>query len=433
MIGLARLENIFSARNYSAFAGFSLVVWLAHFQFGSGSGGFWLLFCLLVSCVYLFINRANSQPLAQWEKILLALLAVYVLIVFIGGWQLPEGLWGRSAWRAFDNTSRLILLLPFYFAWRKTPIPVYWLLAGAAAGIATVGGMQLWHYAQGSRGIISVTGLHISQGEAIAALGAMLLISAWLLYLQRRFWLSAMALAFWLLSLLSILLSGARGAWVAMALCALVALYLILSHSWRAMVITLAIGLIVSAASYYALDQSQRQRITSRFNNVTHTVDAYFNGKLLNNSPGQRIMMWEVSLISALEHPLGVGSGNFNSVINEMADRDPRYNPARRFGHAHNQFLNALVENGWSGLLATLALFFYPIWLCWRAYRQQSDNTNAKIYAGCGLLMLTSFIGSALTQALLSHHSMMLLFVVLLYFCCAQMRAWSKDGATPGR
>ena len=430
MIGLARLENIFSARNYSAFAGFSLVIWLAHFQFGSGSGGFWLLFCLLVSCIYLFINRANSQPLAQWEKVLLALLAVYVLIIFLGGWQLPEGLLGRSAWRAFDNTSRFILLLPFYFAWRKTPIPVYWLLAGAAAGIATVGGMQLWHYAQGSRGIISVTGLHISQGEAIAALGAMLLISAWLVYLQRRSWLSAVLLFFWLLSLSSILLSGTRGAWVAMALCVAMVLAFACANSYKLALVTLVFMFISFVAGYHVIDSNQRDQIRGRVTVAINEAKLYLHEDRFAGSSGLRLLMWHGAMEIVSNKPLGIGSSNFNAAINELADSDPRYNPARRFGHAHNQFLNALVENGWLGLLATLALFFYPSWLCWRAYRQQSNNANARVYAACGLLMLTSFIGSALTQALLSHHSMMLLFVVLLYFCCAQMRAWSTDGAS---
>ena len=430
MIGLARLENILSARNYSTFAGFSLVIWLAHFQFGSGSGGFWLLFCLLVSCVYLFINRANSQLLAQWEKILLALLAVYVLIIFLGGWQLPEGLLGRSAWRAFDNTSRLILLLPFYFAWRKTPIPVYWLLAGAAAGIATVGGMQLWHYAQGSRGIISVTGLHISQGEAIAALGAMLLISAWLVYLQRRSWLSAVLLFFWLLSLSSILLSGTRGAWVAMALCVAMVLAFVCANSYKLALVSLVFMFISVVAGYHIIDSNQRDQIRGRVTMAINEAKLYLHEDRFIGSSGIRLLMWHGAMEIVNNKPLGIGSSNFNTAINELADSDSRYNPVRRFGHAHNQFLNALVENGWLGLLATLALFFYPSWLCWRAYRQQSNNANARVYAACGLLMLTSFIGSALTQALLSHHSMMLLFVVLLYFCCAQMRAWSTDGAS---
>ena len=99
----------------------------------------------------------------------------------------------------------------------------------------------------------------------------------------------------------------------------------------------------------------------------------------------------------------------------------------RRFGHAHNEFLNSLVENGWHGLLALVLLFGYPALVFIRFYLRSSQEPNMRLYSACGLMLIVSYVGSGLTQALLSHHTLMLLFVILLYCCCSQLRAWEGD------
>ena len=418
-----------SEHNYALYSGCALSIWLAHFQFGSGSGGYWLLIFWVLSLIYLYRHRQRRVPMLAWEWGLLAVAGSYFLVVLLGTFQLDGGLFGRAGTRALDNPSRLLLALPLYFAWRKSPMPSRWLLLACGLGIATVSLMQLQQFAQGARGTISVTGLHISQGEIIAALGAMLLLASWLLYRRGQYWLAAAAVAFWLLSLVSILLSGTRGAWVAMALSLLGFWLLVALDSWRAAALALLMSLALTTSAFYALDQKQRQSVAARFSNVTTTLDRYLSeDKVIPNSPGQRILMWEASLISALEQPFGSGSDSFKRVINAMADASPsaRYEPVRRFGHAHNEFLNALVENGWQGLLALSALLLYPMWLFGRAYRRARapEFFETRVYAACGLMLLISYVGSALTQALFSHHSVLLMFVVLLYCCCAQLRAW---------
>ena len=430
---LGQLRRVFNEQYYAVFAGASLIIWLAHFQFGSGSGGPWLLLMLAVSCCYLLLNRDGDQAMRPWEWCLLAVAALYVAVIFLGTWQLPDGLLGREGLRAVDYSTRFILALPIFFALRRCRMPAYWLLVAAGAGIITVLGAQLQAYLQGARGVIAPTGIHISQGEVITTLGAMLLLSSWLLLRQGRRWLALLALGFWVLSVLSILLSGTRGAWVAMLGCLLLFFLAVSLDSWRAVLVAVVIIALLGVTSFYSLDQRQRDGINKRALHVTDTVISYLNGEKISGSQGARILMWEASLLSARYYPLGHGSDNFNAAIKKISDSNPRYKSVRRFGHAHNEFLNSLVENGWHGLLTLMLLFGYPALVFARSYIRSAHDpeaTNTRLYSACGLMLIASYVGSGLTQALLSHHTLMLLFVILLYCCCAQLRAWDSDEAS---
>ena len=416
------LHKLFSAQNYSAFAGFGLVVWLAHFQFGSGSGGIWLLFYLSVSSAYLLIDTSGNPPLLPWEKVFLSILGFYVLILFLGGLQLPGGLFGRAFWRAFDNTSRFILLLPLYLAWRKTPISSYWLIAGACFGISTVTILQIMDYLEGARGTISVTGLHISQGASIAALGSLMLISAWSTWLKRHYIGTIMVVAFWFFALMSIILSGSRGAIFSIAVSAILTLVLIAKDSLRTSLSLMVILCTLVSIGYYALDKNQQNKIISRIGMAIEELDIYLSERNFSESVGARLMIWEGSVKIIASHPLGTGTNNFNYAINKLADGDQRYESLRHFGHAHNEFLNTAVENGWLGLLAIITLFSFAVLFFVRNHLVCTTYPG-KSYSGLGAIFMISYFSSAMTQSLLSHHSTTLLLIIIMYFCCAQLRA----------
>ena len=62
-----------------------------------------------------------------------------------------------------------------------------------------------------------------------------------------------------------------------------------------------------------------------------------------------RVLVWKSSLSMALDHPLGVGEGNFKAYVG-------RYNPAILGSDAHNTFLRCLAELGFQGALILLLL-----------------------------------------------------------------------------
>ena len=433
-INITTFENLFSSNNYSIFAAAGLVIWLAHFQFGSGSGGAWLTLYLIISIIYLFVNKNSKPPITIWELLLLSLVACYFIMIVLGSLKLPSGLLGSEGLGAIDNPSRFILAIPLYFAWRRVAITVEWLLLGAVCGILVIIIPQLYLHSQGViTGTASVTGHHIIQGEIVACLGAILLIIAWIFYLRRSYALGIVALVFWFLSVVSIILSGTRGAWVATLISVFGALVLAGLDHWRTALVALLLSILLASIGILAIGTEQREAAAARVIDIVDTLEKYYEGQLLRTSPGLRLLMWKGSLQIVEENPLGTGSDSFNTEIKKLVANDDSYRFVAHHNHAHNEFINTLVENGWPGLFVLSLLFVYPAWLFLRAFVQNklhhiSDNLaniiQLRTYAGCGLMLLSSYFGSSLTQSVFSHHSTVLFFVVLLYFCCAQIRAW---------
>lgn len=97
------------------------------------------------------------------------------------------------------------------------------------------------------------------------------------------------------------------------------------------------------------------------------------------NSLGVRGQAWEAALSLAADNPLGVGLGRSGAVISAAAPGD------RVFVHAHNLWLNWLVEAGPLGLLA-LTVLTVTAWSCAaRAARAKS------VIGTVGLAALTGF------------------------------------------
>jgi O-antigen ligase/polysaccharide polymerase Wzy-like membrane protein len=97
------------------------------------------------------------------------------------------------------------------------------------------------------------------------------------------------------------------------------------------------------------------------------------------NSLGVRGQAWDAALTLARENPLGVGLGRSGAAISATAPGD------RVFVHAHNMWLNWLVETGALGLLAILAVTVV-------AWLHAARIARAKSVLGTvGLASLTGF------------------------------------------
>ncbi|WP_165396112.1 O-antigen ligase family protein [Streptomyces sp. F001] len=97
------------------------------------------------------------------------------------------------------------------------------------------------------------------------------------------------------------------------------------------------------------------------------------------DSLGVRGQAWNAALDIAADNPLGVGLGRSGAVISAGADGD------RVFVHAHNLWLNWLVETGPLGLLAILSVTVVAWISAARAARAKS------VIGTVGLAALTGF------------------------------------------
>ena len=75
----------------------------------------------------------------------------------------------------------------------------------------------------------------------------------------------------------------------------------------------------------------------------------------LGGDGGSRIDIWRDSLPIIVDHPLGIGLGNYENVF-QVYNRS--FASEKTVMHAHNDYLQLLIETGWIGFLAIMSGFF---------------------------------------------------------------------------
>ncbi|MFJ4472886.1 O-antigen ligase family protein [Streptomyces sp. NPDC089424] len=145
-----------------------------------------------------------------------------------------------------------------------------------------------------------------------------------------------------------------------------------------------AAGLLVLAGAYRLaprLADRTRRRLTAAVGLLAlgGAAAAIWAVSRAGNSLGVRGQAWHAALDIAVRNPLGVGLGRSGAVISATAPG------GRTFVHAHNMWLNWLVETGPLGLLALVAVTVV-------AWSSAARAARAKSAVGTvGLASLTGF------------------------------------------
>jgi O-antigen ligase len=174
------------------------------------------------------------------------------------------------------------------------------------------------------------------------------------------------------LSLLAIVASFSRGAWLGITAAAIV--MVMLSDRRAALLlgsgaILIVIGLFAGGAQYAP------PALKDRFGQLESQVRIFNSNDVLvtnaNFATVERMAHWQTGLAMFEAHPFtGVGIGNFNVRFAQFA-----VNPAFRVseGHAHNYYINAAAETGIIGLTAYLWLILTGLWVSALAIRKSVD------------------------------------------------------------
>ncbi len=332
-------------------------------------------------------------------------------------WSSRGELFGAARWiiLAFGLNLGLAAVSVTWFDSRisflENPLRQF-LMAGAIGLIALSKPKAQWFWYGLFVGTVSAAGLAIFQrfaldweraggfhhiimfGDIAMAMGLMSLAS---IPHFRHTRLSALPYIGFLAGLTASILSGTRGGWLAMIL-AFIPLYLYDMPMARHKIvagITAAVGFIVAAAYIPVFGVAQRLAIASS------DIQQFEMGNT-QSSIGARLEMWRGAWKMLIEHPfMGVGRANFNKGLNELIARGEISNSVKYFYHAHNEMFHALATEGILGGLVLAFVYGAPI-IFFVRYLRRSDASQS--YALAGLLMVLSFIGFGMTQALFSHH-----------------------------
>ena len=153
-----------------------------------------------------------------------------------------------------------------------------------------------------------------------------------------------------LIAVIALIFNGTRGAWIGSVII-LPALGVIASRNIKKFLGAMSIGIL-----FIVIIFSNFTQLTSRVSTISDTQ---------YQSNTERILMWNSAINMAKDSPLfGVGLGNYsdmykNKYINPLAKEHYQ-------GHAHNNFMQMLGENGLIGLSSFVIMFGYILLFSWR-------------------------------------------------------------------
>jgi O-antigen ligase len=301
--------------------------------------------------------------------------------------------YGWSA-RYFDNQFRQLLLMPAIgLIVLMQPNPkAFWygLFAGIFGTLCLAVYQRFWLQMDRASG----SHLSIMFGDIAIAMGLMSLASAPLFEKTRLALLPYLA---FIGGLLISILSGTRGAWVALPFCFIALYWQKFRVKRREILFLTATGLII----FLVLCFIPELGVAQRFADIANDIEQFRLGNV-NTSIGLRFEMWRGAMILFIEHPLmGVGRANFNPGLLDLIARGAIDPALQDFYHAHNELFHVMATEGIVGAFALLLLYAAPLWF-FIGCIQRRDASQA--YAQAGLLLVLSFMCFGLTQVLFAHH-----------------------------
>ncbi|WP_405584170.1 O-antigen ligase family protein [Streptomyces sp. NBC_01092] len=225
-------------------------------------------------------------------------------------------------------------------------------------------------------------------------------------------------------ALLAAVLVDERTARTAVVLLVVVGYGALLTTFSRAGYVAGAAGLLVLGGAYWLAprlaDRAQR-RLFAALGTLAllAAAGAIWAVSRAGNALGVRGQAWEAALGLAADNPLGVGLGRSGAVISAAAPGD------RTFVHAHNLWLNWLVEAGPLGLLAITAVAVIAVSSAARAARAKS------VIGTVGLAALTGFF----LMSMMDHPANLDRIDALLWYALAVVMAeapatWRRTAET---
>ncbi len=351
------------------------------------------LLLLLVSISLLFLQSPYS--LTSKDRWIILTLVVYGVVV--GGLSIID-----LGAKGFDRPLRFLLAVPVLLLILRFPPRQTWLWSGLSLGAIGAGSWGLWQ--RFGNGIERVGGyLHpIQFGNLSMLMGVLCLAGLGWAVLQRRraIWVVLLLLGA-LLGMLGSLMSGSRGGWVGLPVIG----YVLYRGFGRQLPLALKVsvaGLVVTLATLvFVLPQTGVQQ---RVNSAISDISLYVSGEESNTSLGLRFEMWRGASQLIIQRPLlGWGESGYEAAMINLGQQQTISPVAAQFGHAHNEFIDALAKRGVVGLAALVMLYMVPLKMF--ASGVVHENLQIRALALAGTLLPVAFIDFGLSQTFLAHNS----------------------------
>lgn len=351
---------------------------------------------MLTSLLLWPMKRASAPPLYREEKVLLWLLGAYFIVAIL---SITANGWDDAGQKALGNELKFLLIIPFYLVARR--------------------GENLWRYLWAGSWLAIVVavafGLHelfvLDQARAVGPyspllLGPILLLMIalqlpWHRELAKYHWRNIITIIVALAGLYIVFMSGARNAYLALVIGILIAF--IYYFRARNSVLFAIMAIILVVVGYLQVDVV-KQRVNQAATDTTNYVGYLLEhpneaNKFGGGSVGERLEMWRASVFAAAEKPLlGIGRYNFSDKLTQYT-RENRIHKHIQHAHPHSVYFEALVSKGGLGLIAVLALYFYPLYFFVKSRHRSRES------AFTGILLMTLIMVFSITDSAPVYHN----------------------------
>lgn len=336
---------------------------------------------LLLGLIYFFTNK-NKEPeqqLHKYEKIFLWVLACnFLVFVVTSALNPPEEL---SEIR-FDIELRFLLIIPFYYLLIKCHHIYKSLIFGAIISLFIA--LLFCGYFIVLDGQDEFSGIYSRLYTGPIILIYMTLSLGYLLGEDKirgnrsRY----LIVAIGIISCLMIILTSARVAYLGLIVVGVMLVIFFAKKRQKSIYLLVMFGTFLLVG--YTTPQV-KNRISQAYDQFSQYAKLSKNernttGHLENSSVGIRLEMWRSAPLILRDSPIfGVGNGNYNKVMEKYV-LEKELNPVvNEHSHAHNVFVNVLVLKGTIGLIITILVMFFPLYVYIVTYRYARDSAKVGI------------------------------------------------------
>ncbi|RUR42371.1 O-antigen ligase family protein [Vreelandella populi] len=349
---------------------------------------------LLLGSASLLLLKPNFT-LSNRDYWIVGVLGGYALIV--GGMSFVE-----DGARGLDRPVRFLLAIPVLLLIIRFPPRLASVWSGLAVGTCLAGGWAIWQKivegverAEGYTHVIQFGNLSMLMGViCFAGVG-------WAFAQPHRYAWGTLLIAGGAMGMLGSLLSGSRGGWIGLPVVAFILYQGYGKKLPNALKVIIISGVIAAGVAVYSIPQTGvQERVHAAFNDLSH----YYSDENRDTSLGLRFEMWRGASQLILQRPLyGWGESGYREAMAQLGEQGQITHQASQFGHAHNEYIDALAKRGLIGLAALLALYFIPLRLF--ASGLQHPNLEIRSVAMAGTLLAVGYIDFGLSQTFLAHNS----------------------------
>lgn len=297
-----------------------------------------------------------------------------------------------------DIPSRLLLMLPVFALLSVQNIKQRWvllamLLGSVIAGI--VGSVQVFQldlkYAFPQH-------MRIQSGDVAMTLALFSFALMFYFKANQQIKWAVVSLIAMLSALIGSVLTGARGAWLALPVIFIICvLYRKQISKWIVLGL-FAVGIIGGVVG--------GEIIQKRYGEAEREIKLYFEKNVGHTSVGARFDMWKSAWRGIQEKPLfGWGQQGVKEMRQQHEQEKYIAKSVGRYAHAHNQYLHDATTKGILGFVSLVMLLAVPAFFFVRNLKQAATDSLSYLWSVLGITHVLAMMSYFISQAFLAHNS----------------------------